>query len=151
MLTVEHVHLETPLTWTIEEARLRLGIGQAALDELISEGKIQLLTIGPQERITEQVQTYDLNRVIVASCSPRTHEPLFRESLQEAGLNRYLFEMANIRDQCSWVHMHEPDAATEKAKDLVRMAVAKARGLAPLPRYPQPVIPRGLVIGGGLA
>jgi heterodisulfide reductase subunit A len=104
-----------------------------------------------QERIKEQIQEHDLNRVIVASCSPRTHEPLFRESLQEAGLNRYLFEMANIRDQCSWVHMHEPDAATEKAKDLVRMAVAKARGLAPLPRYPQEVIPRSLVIGGGLA
>jgi heterodisulfide reductase subunit A len=104
-----------------------------------------------QERVREQIVEYGLNRVIVASCSPRTHEPLFRETLQEAGLNRYLFEMANIRDQCSWVHMHEPDAATEKAKDLVRMAVGKAQGLASLPRYPQPVIPRGLVIGGGLA
>ena len=104
-----------------------------------------------QEGIREKIQAHGVNRVIVASCSPRTHEPLFRETLQEAGLNRYLFEMANIRDQCSWVHMHEPEAATEKAKDLVRMAVAKARGLASLPRYPQPVIPRGLVIGGGVA
>jgi heterodisulfide reductase subunit A len=104
-----------------------------------------------QERIREQIQEHGLNRVVVASCSPRTHEPLFRETLQEAGLNRYLFEMANIRDQCSWVHMHYPEAATEKAKDLVRMAVSKARRLAPLPRYPQPVIPRGLIIGGGLA
>jgi heterodisulfide reductase subunit A len=104
-----------------------------------------------QERVREQILEHGLNRVIVASCSPRTHEPLFRETLQEAGLNRYLFEMANIRDQCSWVHMHDPDAATVKAKDLVRMAVGKARGLGPLPRYPQPVIPRGLVIGGGLA
>jgi heterodisulfide reductase subunit A len=99
----------------------------------------------------EQIKEHDLNRVIVASCSPRTHEPLFRESLREAGLNPYLFEMANIRDQCSWVHMHEPDLATGKAKDLIRMAAAKARGLTPLPRYPQKVIPRGLVIGGGIA
>jgi heterodisulfide reductase subunit A len=104
-----------------------------------------------QERIVEQIQEHNLNRVIVASCSPRTHEPLFRESLREAGLNRYLFEMANIRDQCSWVHMHEPASATDKAKDLVRMAAAKARGLGPLPRYPQKVIPRGLVVGGGIA
>ncbi len=104
-----------------------------------------------QENIREKIEAHGLNRVIVASCSPRTHEPLFRETLQEAGLNRYLFEMANIRDQCSWVHMHLPVAATEKAKDLVRMAVAKARGLAPLPRYPQKIIPRGLVIGGGVA
>jgi heterodisulfide reductase subunit A-like polyferredoxin len=104
-----------------------------------------------KDRIREQIDLHGLNRVIVASCSPRTHEPLFRETLQESGLNRYLFEMANIRDQCSWVHMHEPDAATEKAKDLVRMAAARARGLAPLPMYQQPVIPSGLVIGGGLS
>jgi heterodisulfide reductase subunit A len=104
-----------------------------------------------QEKIREKIQAEGVNRVVVASCSPRTHEPLFRETLQEAGLNRYLFEMANIRDQCSWVHMHDPEAATEKAKDLVRMAVAKAHELTPLPRYPQEVIPRGLVIGGGLA
>jgi heterodisulfide reductase subunit A len=104
-----------------------------------------------QENIKERILEHGLNRVIVASCSPRTHEPLFRETLQEAGLNRYLFEMANIRDQCSWVHMHEPVAATDKAKDLVRMAVAKARKLSPLPRYPQSVIPRGLIVGGGVA
>jgi heterodisulfide reductase subunit A2 len=104
-----------------------------------------------QENIKERILEHGLNRVIVASCSPRTHEPLFRETLQEAGLNRYLFEMANIRDQCSWVHMHEPVAATDKAKDLVRMAVAKARKLSPLSRYPQSVIPHGLVVGGGLA
>ena len=116
-----------------------------------SEWNMYTCSQDTQERIKEQIQLHGLNRVIVASCSPRTHEPLFRESLQEAGLNRYLFEMANIRDQCSWVHMHEPDAATAKAKDLVRMAVAKARDLSPLRRYPQPVIPRGLVIGGGLA
>jgi heterodisulfide reductase subunit A len=104
-----------------------------------------------KDRIRDQIHQYGLNRVVVASCSPRTHEPLFRETLQESGLNRYLFEMANIRDQCSWVHMHEPDAATEKAKDLVRMAAARSRGLAPLSMYLQPVNPSGLVIGGGLS
>ncbi|RLI10843.1 heterodisulfide reductase, partial [Candidatus Bathyarchaeota archaeon] len=75
-----------------------------------------------QERIKKIIREYRLNRVVVASCTPRTHEPLFRETLREAGLNPYLFEMANIRDQCSWVHMHEPEKATEKAKDLVRSA-----------------------------
>ena len=92
-----------------------------------------------------------LNRVVVASCTPRTHEPLFRNTLREAGLNPYLFEMANIRDQCSWVHRDHAPRATEKAKDLVRMAVAKARLLEPLaPRFRE-VVPAALVIGGGLA
>ena len=104
-----------------------------------------------QEGIKEKIEEHGLNRVVVASCSPRTHEPLFQETIREAGLNPYLFEMANIRDQCSWVHIHQPQAATAKARDLVRMAAAKARGLIPLPRYPVDVIPRGLVIGGGLA
>jgi len=104
-----------------------------------------------QEIIKKRIQEYGLNRVIVASCSPRTHEPLFQETIKEAGLNRYLFEMANIRDQCSWVHMHDHEAATEKAKDLVRMAVAKARMLEPLERLSLGVTRRGLVIGGGLS
>jgi heterodisulfide reductase subunit A len=104
-----------------------------------------------QENIRENILEHDLNRVVVASCTPRTHEPLFRETLQNAGLNPYLFEMANIRDQCSWVHMHEPEAATEKAKDLVRMAVAKARLLKPLKKPKVEVTPVALVIGGGLS
>ena len=104
-----------------------------------------------QEKMKENIKEYGLNRIIVASCSPRTHEPLFRETIREAGLNRYLFEMANIRDQCSWVHMFEPEKATEKAKDLVRMAVAKAARLEPLQQYPLSVTKGALVIGGGLA
>ena len=80
-----------------------------------------------QEKIKKAVKEHGLNRVIVASCSPRTHEPMFRETIREAGLNKYLFEMANIRDQCSWVHMRQKAEATQKAKDLVRMAVANAR------------------------
>lgn len=104
-----------------------------------------------QKRIREKIQEFNLNRVVVASCTPRTHEPLFRETIREAGLNIYLFEMANIRDQCSWVHMHEHEGATEKAKDLARTAIAKARLLKPLPKPVINVTPAGLVIGGGLS
>ncbi len=103
-----------------------------------------------QDQIKRIIQEHRLNRVVVASCSPRTHEPLFQETIREVGLNPYLLEMANIRDQCSWVHMHEPLKATEKAKDLVRMAVHKAALLEPLPTMTIEVNPRGLVIGGGL-
>jgi heterodisulfide reductase subunit A-like polyferredoxin len=87
----------------------------------------------------------------VASCSPRTHEPLFQDNLRKAGLNKYLFEMANIRDQDSWVHRDNPNLATEKAKELVKMAVARAAALEPLKELPVPVQPRALVVGGGLA
>lgn len=104
-----------------------------------------------QEKIKKSVKENQLNRVVVASCSPRTHEPLFQETLREIGLNKYLFEMANIRDQCSWVHMHQPKEATEKAKELLRMTVSKSRLLRPLKEPVVEVIKRGLVIGGGLA
>jgi len=103
-----------------------------------------------QEKIKNAITEHKLNRVIVASCSPRTHEPMFRETIREAGLNRFLFEMANIRDQCSWVHMRQKGEATEKAKDLVRMAVANARLIRSLDQVTVDVIPRGLVIGGGV-
>ncbi len=102
-----------------------------------------------QEKIKEMIKEHDLNRVVVASCTPRTHEPLFQNTIKEAGLNPYLFEMANIRDQCSWIHMHEADAATKKAKDLVRMAVAKSRLLEPLENLMIDVNQAGLVVGGG--
>ncbi|MFP4196264.1 MAG: FAD-dependent oxidoreductase, partial [Methanomassiliicoccales archaeon] len=104
-----------------------------------------------QENIKEMIEEHDLNRVIVASCTPRTHEPLFQSTIREAGLNPYLFEMANIRDQCSWIHMHEPEKATEKAKDLVRMAVSKARLIEPLERAQLDVKNKAAVIGGGLS
>ena len=104
-----------------------------------------------QEIIKEIIEEHKLNRVVVASCTPRTHEPLFRNTIREAGLNPYLFEMANIRDQCSWVHMAEPEKATVKSRDLVRMAIAKARLLEPLQKRYVPVIKSALVIGGGAA
>jgi heterodisulfide reductase subunit A len=104
-----------------------------------------------QEKIQEVIKEHGLNRIVVAACSPRTHEPLFQETVTQGGLNKYLFEMANIRNQCSWVHSTDPDAATEKSKDLVRMAVAKAARLEPLEEVKLDVTQAGLVIGGGLA
>ncbi|MGE5189019.1 MAG: FAD-dependent oxidoreductase [Gemmatimonadota bacterium] len=116
-----------------------------------AENNLYTCSNDSQERIKEKVREHGLNRVVVASCTPRTHEPLFRNTIREGGLNAYLFEMANIRDQCSWVHMHEPEAATRKAKDLVRMAVAKARLLAPLRQGSVEMTKAALVIGGGLS
>jgi heterodisulfide reductase subunit A len=103
-----------------------------------------------QEAIKEAIGEYRLNRVVVASCTPRTHEALFQETIREAGLNAYLFEMANIRDQDSWVHKEQPQEATEKAKDLVRMAIAKARFLVPLEKHSIDVNRDALVVGGGV-
>lgn len=104
-----------------------------------------------QAKMREIIRENRLNRIVVASCSPRTHEPLFQETLKEAGLNKYLFEMANIRDQCSWVHMDKKVEATQKAKDLVRMAVAKAQFLEPLYEQELPITKRALVVGGGVS
>ncbi|MBC8420769.1 MAG: CoB--CoM heterodisulfide reductase iron-sulfur subunit A family protein [Desulfobacterales bacterium] len=101
--------------------------------------------------IQTAIKEHNLNRVVVASCSPRTHQPLFQSSCAAAELNPYLFEMVNIRDQCSWVHMQEREAATEKAKDLVRMGVSKAAFLEPQQDIEASLIPRVLVIGGGVA
>ncbi|MFC1821487.1 FAD-dependent oxidoreductase [Thermodesulfobacteriota bacterium] len=104
-----------------------------------------------QDKMKEVIKEKRINRVVVASCSPRTHEPLFQETIREAGLNKYLFEMANIRDQNTWVHMNDPEKATAKAKDLVRMAVAKAALVEPLQQITLEVKPATLVIGGGVA
>jgi len=104
-----------------------------------------------QTKMAEVIREKGINRVVVAACTPRTHEPLFQETLVSAGLNRYLFDMANIRNQVSWVHKNDPVTATEKAKDLVRMAVAKATLLEPLQDTEVPLNPVSLVIGGGIA
>ncbi len=101
--------------------------------------------------IKSQIGEQNLNRVVVASCTPRTHEPLFKEACEEAGLNRYLFEFVNIREHCSWVHAHEPAKATEKAKELVKMGVAKACYLEPQEEFESEVFPAALVIGGGIS
>ncbi len=104
-----------------------------------------------QDKILNAIKEHQLNRVVVASCSPRTHMAMFQETIQEVGLNPYLFEMANIRDQDSWVHMHEPEKALAKAKDLVRGAVARVVQLEPLHKQAFPVFKSALVIGGGVA
>jgi len=104
-----------------------------------------------QQKMRELIDEHGLNRVVVASCSPRTHEPLFQETLKEAGLNPYLFEMANIRDQCSWVHQKNPQEATKKATELVAMSVAKASFLEPLTPMELEVEKGILVVGGGVS
>lgn len=104
-----------------------------------------------QDYMKDLIREHKLNRVVVASCSPRTHEPLFQETIRDAGLNKYLFEMANIRDQNTWVHMNEPDKATKKAKDLVRMAIAKAALVEPLHQVSLDIQKSVLIVGGGVA
>ena len=104
-----------------------------------------------QEKLRKVIEEEKLNRVVVAACSPRTHEPLFQDTIRSIGLNKYLFEMANIRDQDSWVHQQEPAEATEKAKDLVRMAVGRASLLKPLIERHLEINQRALIIGGGVA
>jgi heterodisulfide reductase subunit A len=102
-------------------------------------------------QIADAIREKGLNRVVVAACTPRTHEPLFRDTLREGGINQYYFEMANIREHCSWVHSREKEYATQKAKDIVRMSVARAALLQPLQEFELPVDKRGLVVGGGVA
>ncbi|MCF8025924.1 MAG: FAD-dependent oxidoreductase [Desulfobacteraceae bacterium] len=104
-----------------------------------------------QDKMKEMIVEKGINRVVVASCSPKTHEPLFQETIREAGLNKYLFEMANIRDQNTWIHMSNPDLSTQKAKELVSMAVAKANWVEPLYQPPLDVVKALLVVGGGVA
>jgi len=104
-----------------------------------------------QNEIKKAIHEHNLNRVVVASCTPKIHEPTFRNCVEEVGLNPYLMEMANLREHCSWVHQDEKDAATMKAMDLVRSAVARSRFLEPQEEAVFPVTKAALVIGGGVA
>jgi heterodisulfide reductase subunit A-like polyferredoxin len=104
-----------------------------------------------QDKMVEVIKAHNLNRIVVAACTPRTHEPLFQETIRNAGINAYLFEMANIRNQCTWVHSGDKKSATQKAKDLVRMAVSRAALLEPIPALSVAVTKSALVIGGGVA
>jgi heterodisulfide reductase subunit A len=118
---------------------------------VFAENALYACSNDTQEKIKESIRQNSLNRVIVASCTPRTHEALFRNTMREAGLNQYLFELANIREHCSWVHMHEHEKATKKSRDLVRMAVARAHELEPLQNRFLDVEHDALVIGGGIS
>jgi len=104
-----------------------------------------------QMEIRKDIEENSLNRVVIASCSPRLHEPTFRNMMKAAGLNPFLLEMANLREQCSWVHMNDPEAATLKSMDLVQMAISRARILAPLTEEILPLTKKTLVIGGGIS
>jgi len=128
----------------LEYARTLPGVVHA-------EENLYTCSTDTQEKIIKAIREKNINRVVVASCSPRTHEPLFQETIREGGLNKYLFEMANIRDQCSWVHATHMPESTEKAKDLVRMAVARAKTLLPLYQQRAEIKRRALIIGGGLS
>jgi heterodisulfide reductase subunit A len=104
-----------------------------------------------QQEIKRHIREHNLNRVVVASCSPRLHEPTFRNCIREAGLNPYLLEMANVREHCSWVHLYDREAATRKAKGIVNVAVARAHWLYPQDEEQLPVTDAALIIGGGVA
>jgi heterodisulfide reductase subunit A-like polyferredoxin len=116
-----------------------------------AENNLFVCSQDTQKLIKERIAEHALNRLVVASCSPRTHEAVFQETLREGGLNPYLLEIANIRDQDAWVHQQEPEAALEKARDLVRMAAARAANLEPLYKEKFPVIKAALVVGGGVS
>ena len=118
---------------------------------VLSKDSLYMCSEPGQEQIKADIREHNLTRVVVASCSPRLHEPTFRATCEAAGLNPYLLEMANIREHCSWVHLHDKDAATGKAKDLVGMAVSRAALLQPQHELTVPVLRKALVIGGGVA
>jgi heterodisulfide reductase subunit A2 len=116
-----------------------------------AEESLFICSTDAAQRLATSIREKGLNRVVVAACTPRTHEPLFRDTLREAGINQYFYDMANIREHCSWVHSKEKEDATQKAKDIVRMAVARAAHLEPLQEFDLPVNKAALVVGGGIA
>lgn len=124
----------------------------AGIQDVVVARDVQYACSEPgQQSIKEDIAEHGLDRVVVAACSPRLHEPTFRQMLESSGLNAYMLEMANLREHCSWVHMNEPEAATRKAAELVAMAVARSSRLEPLQSRKIPLTKRTLVIGGGIA
>ncbi len=154
---------EKPLKIGVYVCRCGLNIAQTVdcekvaqvasdLDSVVVSKDIPYACSEPgQQEIVDDILDNSLDRIVIASCSPRLHEPTFRQMLQTAGLNPYLLEMANLREQCSWVHMNEPDFATQKAIDLVKMSVSRVRLLGPLHEEILPLTKRTMVIGGGVA
>ncbi len=120
-------------------------------DVVVSRHNGYLCSEPGQNLIKADIKEYGLNRVVVASCSPRLHEPTFRQCIQEAGLNPYLLEMANLREHCSWVHSNDPAGATLKARDLVRSAAARVRHLSVRVETELPIEQTTMIIGGGVA
>jgi heterodisulfide reductase subunit A-like polyferredoxin len=129
----------------------RLAEHAAALpDVVVADTELFSCSSTGQDQIAELIKEHNLNRIVVAACTPRTHEPVFREACERIGFNPYLFEMVNIRDQCSWVHAEQPEQAQDKAHTLIRMGVARARHLEPLQAGEVPMQRAALVVGGGI-
>ncbi len=162
--------MERPLTTTADEARIGVFVCQCGLnigqtvdckkvarsvsdlsDVIVSKDITYACSEPGQMEIRNDIEENNLNRIVIASCSPRLHEPTFRNMMKEAGLNPFLLEMANLREQCSWVHLKEPEAATLKSIDLVQMSIARARLLGPLTEETLALTKKTLVIGGGIA
>jgi len=130
----------------------KIAVMASGLEDVVVSKDISYACSEPgQKEIKDDIAEHGLDRIVIASCSPRLHETTFRQMMRSSGLNPYLFEMANLREQCSWVHINEPDKATEKAADLVKMSVARVRLLWPLEESTLPLIKRTLIIGGGIA
>ncbi len=130
----------------------RVAESAARLDDVIVSKDVGYACSEPgQKQIKDDILEHGLDRIVIASCSPRLHEPTFRQMAKAVGLNPYLLEMANLREQCSWVHMDAPEPATAKATDLVKMAVSRVRHLRPLYEEVLPLTRRSLIIGGGVA
>lgn len=143
-------HCGLNIAQTVDCARVAEAV--AGLENVVVSKDIVYACSEPgQQEMKADIAELGLDRIVVASCSPRLHEPTFRQMIQSVGLNPYLIEMANLREQCSWVHMHEPEKATEKAIDLTKMAIARVRLLCELTEDTVPLTKRSLVIGGGVA
>ena len=143
-------HCGLNIAQTIDCARVAR---QAAdINDITVSKDIEYACSGPgQQEIKDDIIEHALDRVVIAACSPRLHEPTFRQMLKDVNINPYLLEMANLREQCSWVHMGEPEAATLKAIDLVKMAISRARILKPLDEETIPLTKKAMIIGGGVA
>ena len=143
-------HCGINISQTVDVKKVAEAAGEQA-NVVFCEDMMYACAQDSQEKIKDLVKEHNLNRLIVASCTPRTHQPLFQETIRDAGLNKYLFELADIREQCSWCHMGENEDATQKAIDIVKMNIAKVRHFEPIHTDSVDVTPKALIIGGGIA
>jgi heterodisulfide reductase subunit A len=143
-------HCGLNIAATVDIARVVEAARTLPCVTVVEDNRYSCSKVG-QSQIARAIKEHNINRIIVAACSPRLHEETFRQLVASCGLNPYIFEMANIRDQCSWVHSEEKEEATDKAIALIRSAVARARHLVPLEQNRAPVVKRALVVGGGVA
>ncbi|MDR2549187.1 MAG: FAD-dependent oxidoreductase [Desulfobulbus sp.] len=143
-------HCGLNIAQSVDCAKVAAEAADAA-DVVVSKDIVYACSEPGQQQIKQDILDNDLNRVVIASCSPRLHEATFKKMLDSVGVNPYLLDMANLREQCSWVHMNDREGATAKAETLVDMAVSRVRHLEPLHEDTLPLTPKTLVIGGGVA